>query len=148
MTIHHTSPDSICQVSLFLCAHLGHSQTSSAGTAPQTLLLPPKTCTQLSSSPKAVKMLGLRRNICLLQRELHTVLEQSSSGNTREGRTQYLAVINGVSSPAHHIQDVVGLLGLVVDAVQDAVHCTHKHREVQTCSKHCPTQLADTRSQN
>lgn len=108
--------------------------TSSAETAPQTLLLPPK---HLSSSSKAVEMLLLlllRGNICLLQSELPAVLEQSSSGNSREGRAQYLAVINRVSSPAHHIQDVVGLLGLIVDAVQDAVHCTHRHREVQTCS--------------
>lgn len=54
------------------------------------------------------------------------ITQQHSGG----GRTWYLAVINGVSSPAHHIQDVVGLLGLAVDAVQDAVHCTQKHREV------------------
>lgn len=59
---------------------------------------------------------------------------------------QYLAVINRVSSPAHHIEDIVSLLCLVVDAVQDAVHCAHKHREVQTRSRDCPTQQANARA--
>lgn len=72
---------------------------------------------------------------------------KAAQGTTGKAGTRYLAIINRVSSPAHHIQDIVGLLGLVVDAVQDAVHCTHKHRELHTCSKHCPTQLANARSQ-
>lgn len=74
------------------------NSTSPAAPAPQTLLLPPKTRTQLSSSPKAVKMLVLRRNIHLLQSKLHAVLEQSSSGNNREGRD---------SVPGNHKQGVL-----------------------------------------
>lgn len=73
--------------------------------------------------------------------------EQGTKGRAgQSGGIQYLAVINRVSSPAHHIQDIVRLLYLVVDAVQDGVHCTHTHREVQTCSTDCPTQQANTRS--
>lgn len=73
--------------------------------------------------------------------------KQGTKGRAgQRGEVQYLAVINRVSSPAHHIEDIVRLLCLIVDAVQDAVHCANKHRVVQTCFRSCLTQQANARS--
>lgn len=45
-----------------------------------------------------------------------------------ESISPYLAVIKRVSPPAHHVQNVVGLVHLTVNAVQDGVVCRQKVR--------------------